>query len=307
MSTYHTPVLIKETLDFLNIQKGNWYIDGTLGGGGHTKAILDKGGKVIAIDLDPESIKEVASHHNLELTLVDGKYQGISKNLMIFQSNFSFIDEIIKKANIYQSGIEISGILFDLGVSTHQLETANRGFSFNLDAPLDMRMDQTDTATAADLVNGLHEGELAKLFLKLGEEKFNKKIAKKIVEKRTKDKIKTTAQLAQIILNVRPKGSSSKKHPATRVFQALRIAVNDELNNLKIVLPKALEIVKLGGRLLVISFQSLEDRIVKNYFKDAQKLGQVMIIIKKPVETSQQEIAQNPKSRSAKLRAVQKN
>ena len=202
---------------------------------------------------------------------------------------------------------EVSGVLFDLGVSTHQLEEAERGFSFNADAPLDMRMDPTRGASAKDLVNGLYANELADLFLKLGEENWSKPIAKKIVEYRERKLIETTNELAQVILSVRRRSPSDRTHPATRVFQALRIAVNDELNSLKEALPKAFEVLEKGGRIAVISFHSLEDRIVKNYFKELemQKLGK--LITDKPIETSEEETLKNPRARSAKLRVIQKN
>lgn len=188
---------------------------------------------------------------------------GVSDNLILYQSNFSEINTVVKKIGIK----DIQGVLFDLGVSSFQLETAERGFSFNADAPLDMRMDQSLSVTAADLINGLHEKELSELFWKLGEENYARVIAKRIVESRQKGKIETTDQLARVILSVRKRSDVDRTHPATRVFQALRIAVNDELNSLKVALPRALEILSPRGRLVVISFHSLEDRIVKKFLK----------------------------------------
>lgn len=286
--------MLKEVLENLQIKKGHWYVDCNLGGGGHTTGILEKGGNVLGIDLDPDAIKEVSQ--NLKKYIDEGK-------LKLAQTNFLNIADAVRDNNIP----EVSGVLFDLGVSTHQLEEAERGFSFNADAPLDMRMDPTRGASAKDLVNGLYANELADLFLKLGEENWSKPIAKKIVEYRERKLIETTNELAQVILSVRRRSPSDRTHPATRVFQALRIAVNDELNSLKEALPKAFEVLEKEGRIAVISFHSLEDRIVKNYFKELemQKLGK--LITDKPIETSEEETLKNPRARSAKLRVIQKN
>lgn len=319
MSDYHIPVMLKEVLEQLQIKKGHWYVDCNLGGGGHTEGILKAGGNVLGIDLDPDAIKEVSV--NLREYISNGR-------LKLSQSNFSEIDKAIHlsltlsskereiSGNHEQSplpmgegqgeGYKISGILFDLGVSTHQLEEAERGFSFNADAPLDMRMDPTKGASAKDLINGLYEKELAELFLKLGEENWSKPIAKRIVQYREKKQIESTNELAQIILSVRRRSPSDRTHPATRIFQALRIAVNDELNSLKEALPKAFEVLEKGGRIAVISFHSLEDRIVKNYFKELEmkKIGK--LITDKPFETSEKETLENPRARSAKLRNIEK-
>lgn len=298
MIIYHIPVMPKEVIHYLNIQPDSWYLDCTLGGGGHTERILKMGGKVLGIDLDQEAIDEVSK-----------KYR--SENLILVNNNFSHVQQIVRQ---YQ--IKPAGILFDLGVSSHQLETPERGFSFSLDAPLDMRMDPINQQVSAkDLIEGLHEGELSDLFWKLGEERFAKRIAKKIVEERAKRRIETTNQLAQIILSVRKRTAYDRTHPATKVFQALRIAVNDELNSLREALPKALEVLEKGGRLVVISFHSLEDRIVKNYFKDLEQhpqshpeldSGSIKILTKKPLTPTEDEIATNPRARSGKLRAVEK-
>lgn len=286
---FHTPVLVDEVIDYLNIQKGCWYIDATLGGGGHTCLILEKGGKVLGIDQDPQAILEVAKKFNQAIA---------EKRLILNQGNFANIKKIVNDETI-------SGVLFDLGVSSYQLSSL-RGFSFSKDAPLDMRMDPKIGVQAADLINGLYEGELADLFGRLGEEKFAKKVAGKIVEERKLRKIETTKQLADLIISVKHRRVHDKIHPATQVFQALRIAVNDELNNLKIALPQALNVLGKEGRLLVISFHSLEDRIVKNFFRVMEDKGMVKILTKKPITPSENEILSNPRSRSAKLRAVEK-
>lgn len=302
MSNYHAPVLLKETVSYLNIQKGAWYIDCNLGGGGHTEKILDSGGKVLGIDLDYEAIREVAQNHNLTINLVGDRFQATSDNLILCQANFSEIRKICEIFMIQQP----HGILFDLGISSNQLESTARGFSFQTNAPLDMRMDRSQQLMAVDLVNGLYEGELVKLFWKYGEEHLAKPIAKKIVEYRSHTKIDTTEKLVQIILSVKKGGRSKKIHSATKVFQALRIAVNDELHSLETALPQALEILSHGGRLVVISFHSLEDRIVKNFLNNEQEKCSITILTQKPIEPSEQEITTNPRSRSAKLRAAEK-
>lgn len=293
MSKCHIPVMLKETISALQIKKGHWYVDCNLGGGGHTSGILEAGGNVLGIDLDPDAIWEVTK--NLKQYLDEGR-------LKLANTNFANIADAVKDNEVPQ----VSGVLFDLGVSTHQLEEAERGFSFNADAPLDMRMDNTKGVSAKELVNGLYEKELAELFLKLGEENFSKPIARAIIRYRERKSIETTNELAQIILSVRRRSPADRTHPATRIFQALRIAVNDELNSLKEALPNAFSVLEKGGRILVISFHSLEDRIVKNYFKELQmqKLGK--LITDKPIETSEEETQKNPRSRSAKLRVIEK-
>lgn len=303
MSNFHVPVLLDEVLEGLNIQPGSWYIDCNLGGGGHTEAILKKGGKVLGIDLDKEAILVVAKNHNLEIVDKEDHIAAFSENLILYQSNFTSIQHIVNQLNL----TDIKGILFDLGLSSHQLEQGSRGFSFNSDAPLDMRMNQNaQIPTAADLVNGLHEGELAELFWKLGEENFSRPIAKAIVERRNLNKIETTGQLANIILSARRRLPSDRVHPATKIFQALRIAVNDELNSLKGALPASIDILDSGGRLAVICFHSLEDRIVKDYFNRSATSGKVKLISKKPITPTDKEIDENPRSRSAKLRIAEK-
>lgn len=290
-NNFHIPVLLKETLDFLAVKPDQWYVDCNLGGGGHTQAILELGGKVLGIDLDSEAINEVSQKHQLEIN---------TGRLILVQANFTQVGEIIA-----EHAISPAGILYDLGVSSHQLDTSERGFSFSLGGPLDMRMDPTQGIPAADLVNGLHEGELATLFLKYGEESFAKPIAKKIVQTRKLRTIRTAEDLATIVASVvRSKG---KIHPATKVFQALRIAVNDEINSLQQSLPAAFDSLTTDGRLVVISFHSLEDRIVKNYFRDLVSEKSAEQLTKKPVVPTDEETSHNPRSRSAKLRAITKN
>ncbi|MCL5783786.1 MAG: 16S rRNA (cytosine(1402)-N(4))-methyltransferase RsmH [Patescibacteria group bacterium] len=303
MSNYHVPVMLKEVVQLLQIKKDRWYVDCNLGGGGHTEGILKAGGKVLGIDMDPDAISEVAKKHDLKIEQTNDNLQAISDNLILYQSNFSNLEEIVKKFSLDP----IEGILFDLGVSSFQLESPKKGFSFNIEAPLDMRMDPKTSVTAADLVNALREDELTKLIQNLGEENFAKKIAKKIVEVRQKKRIETTNELAQIITSARPRSYTDRTHPATRTFQALRIAVNDELNSLRIALPQAVTILNPGGRLVVISFHSLEDRIVKHFFQNEQKKSSITIITQKPLTPTDEEIESNPRSRSGKLRVVEKN
>jgi 16S rRNA (cytosine1402-N4)-methyltransferase len=302
MSDYHIPVMLNEVLENLQVKPGEWCVDCNLGGGGHTAGILERGGKVIGIDLDPEAIKEVAKNYELRVQSSENVLRAFGENLILVQGNFADLKEIIGGLQGVQG---IQGVFYDLGVSSHQLETPERGFSFNQDAPLDMRMDTSkQTATAADLVNGLHEKELAELFWKLGEESWAKKIAQKVVESRKTQPITTTTLLAKVVESVKPR--EGKLHPATKVFQALRIAVNDELNSLRESLPQAWEILQPGGRLVVISFHSLEDRVVKESFREFGEFEGGKIITKKPLEPTEKEVLENPRARSGKLRVVEK-
>lgn len=286
MDKYHVSVLLQNVLDYLSVKPGGRYIDATLGGAGHTQAILQKGGIVLGIDQDEDAISHAKS---MEL-----------EHLTIARGNFSQIGEIAKEHGFDQ----VDGILFDLGISSHHVDTPERGFSFMKDALLDMRMDQSTQVTAADLVNGLTERELTELFTKYGEEPFAKRIAKAIVEKRKEEQILRTVELGQLIARVvRVK---SKVHPATKVFQALRIAVNDELHILESAFEQAVQLLKPGGRLLVISFHSLEDRIVKQTFSEFEKNNRGILVVKKPLIPSEKEQIENNRSRSAKLRIFEK-
>ena len=285
MSIFHESVLYKEVLEGLNVKPGEIYVDATLGGGGHAKGILDLGGKVIGIDTDLDAINFV-------------KKTIKSKDLSLEEGNFAELDAVLKRHNISK----VSGVLFDLGASSYQLSKEERGFSFRASAHLDMRMNPEQTVTAADLVNGLNEGELYELFTKYGEERNARRIARAVVRSRLKERIKTTLQLASII-EASVGRSKQKIHPATRVFLALRVAVNDELNNLKKVLPKAERLLKHKGRLAVISFHSLEDRIVKNFIKESKQLLEVN---EKPIVPTREELEKNIRARSAKLRIAEK-
>ena len=282
---FHRSVLYQEVLDGLNVKAGEIYVDATLGGGGHTEGILKLGGRVVGIDIDLESISYVKAHLK-------------SDSLHLDQGNFVEIDSILSRSKIS----EVSGVLFDLGVSSFQLDSPRKGFGFKHKAPLDMRMTRNLKVTAADLVNGLNEGELYELFSRLGEERYARRIARAIVRSRFEEKIESTDQLAKIVEAV-VGGKTTKIHPATRVFLALRIAVNNELENLKEVLPKTVRLLKSRGRLVVISFHSLEDRVVKKFIKESSDLVE---ITKKPIIPTNKEVSENPRARSAKLRVAEK-
>ena len=299
----HYTVMKKEAVDIMNPMPGKLYIDCTLGGGGHSEYLLQKiapSGKLIAFDIDDEAIsaaKERLKNYN---------------NLTIVKSSYTKIKSVLQDLGINKVN---GGILLDLGASYHQLTTAKRGFSFSKDAPLDMRFDTTTEFSAYDVVNRYKEDELVKIFSEYGEEHFSKRIAKKIVEERKKTPIKTTLELSNIILSVVPKVKSNL-HPATRVFQAIRIEVNHELKNIDTILNEALDLLDENAIISVISFHSLEDRLVKTKLKkEAQncrcnnlictcKPPRIELITKKPIVPSDEEIKINPPSRSAKLRAA---
>ncbi len=292
-NNYHIPVLLQETIEGLNVRPDHRYIDATLGGGGHTREILNRGGEVLGIDQDPEAIEFVKENFKSQIS---------NHKLKLVRGNFAHLKEIAEKNGF----TKVSGILLDLGVSSHQLETGERGFSFNKNAVLDMRMDPDLEVTAKDLVNGLNEGELYELFEKYSEEYRSRAIANALVFARALKPIETTDELAEIVTKAKGKGKFGRTHPATRIFQALRMAVNDELNNLRLSLPQAVELLGQGGRLAILSFHSLEDRIVKNFFKEREKEGILQIINPKPIGPTDGEIKANPRSRSAKLRIAEK-
>jgi len=293
----HRSVLYKEVLEALSVKPGEIYVDATLNGGGHTKGILGLGGRVVGIDLDPQAIERVAKTFSLKVTTEDEKIIGKSKSLIATQGNFANLREIVSEFGVW----ETPGILFDLGLSSFQLDDEARGFSFSKPGPLDMRFDPRLAVRAADLINGLNEGELHELFAKYGEEHASRSIACAIVEARVKERIETTTQLVDVINNVVRR--REKIHPATRVFQALRIAVNDELNNLRKGLEEAADLLKVGGRLVVISFHSLEDGTVKRFLAERCDFKS---LTKKPIVPAKEEILENPRARSAKMRVAEK-
>ncbi len=297
----HYTVMLNEAVDALECEDGKIYVDCTLGGGGHSELILKRispNGRLISFDIDDEAIA-----HSRE-RLKD------YPNLTIVKSSYTNIKQELKKLGIEKI---TGGVLLDLGASYHQLTKAERGFSFSKDAPLDMRFNMDADFSAYDVVNSYKEDELVRIFSEYGEERFSKRIAKKIVEVRAKKKIETTGELASIIVSAVPKIKSAI-HPATRVFQAIRIEVNNELKNVNFVLHDILDLLDVDGIISVISFHSLEDRIVKRFFKfESQKCRcnemickcpppKIELVNKKPIEASDEEIKENPPSRSAKLR-----
>ncbi|ADD02746.1 MULTISPECIES: 16S rRNA (cytosine(1402)-N(4))-methyltransferase RsmH [Thermoanaerobacter] len=307
MEYSHKSVLLKETIEYLNIKPEGIYVDGTLGGGGHSEEILKRltKGKLIAIDRDLDAIK--AGKERLK------NY----KNVKYINNNFKNIKEILKSLGVDK----VDGIILDLGVSSFQLEEVERGFSYMKDAPLDMRMDKNSTFSAYDVVNKYSQQELEKVIREYGEEKWASRIAKFIVKEREKGEIKTTFQLVEIIKNAIPASARRKgPHPAKRTFQAIRIEVNEELKGLGKAIEDMVEVLRGKGRIAIITFHSLEDRIVKNTFKKLEnpctcppnmpcicgKKPVVKIITKKPVVPSKEEIETNSRSRSAKLRVAEK-
>lgn len=311
MFDFHTPVLLNEIVEYLNIKKGKKYIDATIGGGGHTAAILHRGGIVLGIDIDADAIGYTKKHFAAELKIKSLPAQA-GENLKIVQGNFKDIDVIAREHGFDK----VDGILFDLGMSSWQIEKSGRGFSFQKDELLDMRADPNLKVTAADLINGLTTKELYELFTKFGEEKFSRRIAECVTKRRRVAPIKTTKQLADIVsevyANVRGyQRGRTRIHPATRVFQALRIAVNDELRNLRDALPKTINLLVPDGRLVVISFHSLEDRIVKDFMRmyaneDESGVNKLRILTNKPVRPTAEEIEKNPRARAAKMRTAVK-
>jgi len=286
----HIPVLLDEVIDNLNCLKGGIYIDSTLGDGGHAQRILEAilpGGLLIGIDQDGKAIRR--AKENLK------KYE---ENLVTFERNFSEIGTILKSLEIK----EVDGILFDLGLSSVQLQDARRGFSFQRDGPLDMRMSEKLKLTAGYLLNTLSFDELVEILFKYGEERWAKRITKAVVESRRKRPLETTFQLVEIIKRTVPRSAWPRKiHVATRTFQALRIAVNDELIVLEKTLPQTAGFLKKGGRICIISYHSLEDRIVKNFFREYRRQG-LKAVFPKPITPTRRELQMNPRSRSAKLR-----
>ena len=306
MEFSHTPVLLRETIDGLNIRANGIYVDGTAGGGGHSSEILKKlkTGKLISIDQDPDAIATVTQRFK------------DNENSIVIKGNFSDMKELLNCRGICR----VDGVLLDIGVSSHQLDTAERGFSFHEDAPLDMRMSQSGK-TAADLVNNLSQKELSRIIYTYGEEKYADSISRSIVKYREEKPIETTFELAEIIRNSVPERVRRAGHPARKTFQALRIEVNHELDALEKGLDEAFEMLSEGGRLAVITFHSLEDRIVKQKMASwyqgctCPKHFPVCVcgnkpkakpIPRKPVVANEQELSTNQRSRSAKLRICER-
>ena len=302
---YHRPVLLDETLAALQVDPAGVYLDGTAGGGGHSFAIASRldGGRLIALDQDPDAIAQATA-----------RLEGLSAT--VIRENFRHLDRALDSVGVDR----VDGILLDIGVSSHQLDEASRGFSYHHEAPLDMRMSQQGP-TAADLLNTLSEQELADIFFRFGEEKFSRRIAAAVVNRRQTQPLATTLEFAELIKESVPAAVRRDGHPARRVFQALRIAVNGELDCLSEALDIAFDRLKVGGRLAIITFHSLEDRMVKQRFAEycrgctcppsfpvsvCGKTPAGALVLRKPVEASAEELEQNPRSRSAKLRCIEK-
>ena len=304
----HISVLLEESIKALNLKEDSTIVDCTLGYGGHSSYILQriKRGALFAFDQDSEAIR-----HSTE------RLKAIGTNFTIINSNF-----VNLKEELAERGVEkVDGILFDLGVSSPQLDDASRGFSYHEDARLDMRMNKDNPLSAYEVVNNYKEQDLVNIFYKYGEDKFSKNIARKIVEYRKSKKIETTLELVEIIKSAVPMKERLKKHPARQIFQAIRIEVNHELDVLEPALEQALSMLKVGGRVAVITFHSLEDRIVKNIFKEKCKIDEKVkglpnipdeylpdfkLVVNKAILPSDEELEKNSRSRSAKLRVIER-
>jgi 16S rRNA (cytosine1402-N4)-methyltransferase len=310
MVSFHTPVMLEKVLQSLRCKPGGIYVDGTLGGGGHALAILENtapDGLLIGIDRDEDALLES-----------EKRLQPFGQRKILIKGNFADISEILTNLNIRK----VDGILLDLGVSSHQLDTADRGFSFSLDAPLDMRMDQSSRYRAYDLVNLSPEKELRQVIRDYGEEPMAGRIARAILAKRASAPIRTTIELADVVCRaVRRQGVRKKVHPATRTFQAIRIAVNQELSNLSTAMDAGIDQLGQGGRFSIISFHSLEDRIVKETFRSregrcqcppglpvcqCQREAKLRVLTRKPLRPEADESETNPRARSARLRTAEK-
>lgn len=301
---YHLPVLLNEVLDLLQPEPGKLIFDGTLGGGGHTEAILQKGARVVAMDQDDEALRHASE-----------RLKGYTDRFCALKGNFRDFPTVLGEAGV--SGVD--GMLIDIGVSSRHLDAPERGFSFNKEGPLDMRMDTSGPITAADIVNTYPQEELERILKVYGEEPQARKIARAIVQARGREAFRTTLQLANLISTVCPK--FSKRHPATLTFQALRIETNQELAVLEDFLKAAPRWLKPGGRLAVITFHSLEDRIVKHTFQQQSQVWLdrpewpaprpnpdcvYKLLFRKPIEASEGELSLNPRARSARLRGVER-
>jgi len=300
---YHVPVMINEVINFLNVKKGGYYIDGTLGGGSYSRSISDRiglDGLLISIDLDPLAVENFLENK--------------PKNVEVVNDNFSNLSSIVHNSEIFNDRLKkvnfkFDGIVVDLGLSSAQLDDETRGFSFLSDRCLDMSFGPKSSNDTTWIVNNYRPADLEMIIKEYGEESWAKKITEHLVDYRKKKKITSTKELAEIVAGAIPKKFWHRNiHPATKTFQALRIETNEELNVLKEFLPVAIELLKSDGRLVVVSFHSLEDRIVKNFFRNLKKANDkvIEILTPKPVIPSETEIKENHRSRSAKLRAIRK-
>lgn len=304
----HISVLLQESISSLNLKENSIVVDATLGYGGHSSNILERVNKgyLFAFDQDSEAIRYSTDRLNK-----------IGTNFTIIKSNFVNMKEELNKRDISK----VDAVLFDLGVSSPQLDDESRGFSFHNDARLDMRMDREQKLSAYEVVNEYSEQDLSRIFYKYGEDKFSKSIARKIVEYRKNKPIETTLELVEVIKSGVPMKYRINKHPARQIFQAIRIEVNHELDVIEPALSQALELLKVGGRVAVITFHSLEDRLVKNYFKEKTKvddkvkgmpnipdeyLPDFKLVVNKAIIPSEEEIENNPRARSSKLRVIER-
>ena len=308
MMEKHISVLLEESVSSLNIKEDSTIVDCTLGYGGHSSKILAelKKGFLFAFDQDGEAIR-----HSTD------RLSKIGTNFTIIKSNFVHLKEKLNELGIEK----VDGVLFDLGVSSPQIDDKERGFSYHEDARLDMRMDRDNKLSAYEVVNNYSKEDLAKIFYKYGEDKFSNNIAKKIVEYRENKNIETTLELVEIIKSAVPMKFRIDKHPARQIFQAIRIEVNKELDVIEPALEQALDMLNVGGRVAVITFHSLEDRIVKNYFKEKTKVNDLVkglpvipdeylpdfkLVVNKAIEPTKEELENNPRARSAKLRVIER-
>jgi 16S rRNA (cytosine1402-N4)-methyltransferase len=294
-SDAHIPVMYREVIDLLNPSPGAVIVDCTLGLAGHARRILEKigpQGRLIGIDRDKQS-----------LTMARDNLETCKEQCDFVHDDFRHIDRILSERGIAQ----VDGILLDLGISSFQLNDPQRGFSFKQEGPLDMRMDQESYISAQDLINSLSEKEIASILKNFGEERYHHRIARHLVEQRAKTPFQTTLELTEAILRSIPGHSRHQKiHPATRAFQAFRIAVNRELEALEITLDKSIDFLRPGGRICIIAFHSLEDRIVKQKFRSYKEAGRVNLLTKKPLPPTEEEVQENARARSAKLRVAER-
>lgn len=285
LGVFHEPVLLSQVVELLDPRPGKVFVDATVGTGGHAEALVSGGAKVIGIDQDPEA-----------LALATDRLRPFSDRFLPVRANFREL-----RAILVGLGVEaVDGVLFDLGLSSLQLACPDRGFSFQGEGPLDMRMDPQGPIKAEHLVNTLPERELARILWEYGEERYARRIAREIVRSRP---VRTTGELARLVARCYPPGPQ-RIHPATRTFQALRIAVNDELSALAEALPQAVSLLNPGGVLCVISFHSLEDRIVKRFLRTEAEEGRLALLTPKPIRPPEEELRRNPRARSARLRAA---
>lgn len=292
---FHIPVMVNEVLEYLNLESGQVILDATVGTGGHALNILEQimpKGKLIALDQDEESLR-----------IAKERLKPFKERCSFIHSNFSELDSVLKQMDIDK----VDGMLFDLGISSFQLDDSGRGFSFKQDGPLDMRLDRGSMVSAYDLLNNLNEEEISKLLWDFGQERWHNRIARFLVQARERQPITTTREFSDLIVRATPSRYRHYRiHPATRSFQAVRIAVNRELEVLEKTMNKVFDLLNPGGRICVISFHSLEDRIIKWSFKRAQQNGLIKILTTKPVIPYADEIKDNPSSRSSKLRAAER-